>query len=158
MTGQHGSPKSAAFQGMTALTLEAGFFTSEFRLCDTIAEYLATIVGQSHEDPARYANFSSLLINEIVELAFRSAGPAGKIDFNLLKNERCVRIRVGFSQNEGNRDRWSAPINFVGPEGQHPARDLITMAQALGVPLSVDSGINDGMTLIADFVLQEGLH
>jgi hypothetical protein len=158
MTGQHVSPKSAVFQDMAALTLEAGFFTSEFRLCDTIAEYLATIVGQSHEDPARYANFSSLLTNEIAELAFRSVGPAGRIDFNLLKNERCVRIHVGFQLGEDSRDSWSAPASSAAPEGQDLARDLRMMAQALSVKLSIDTGANDRVTLIADFILQEGIH
>lgn len=158
MTGQYVSPKSAEFQDMAALTLDAALFACEFRLCDTIAEYLATIIGQSHEDPARYANFSSLLANEIVELAFRSVGPRGRIDFNLLKSDACVRMKVGFPLDKHGRDSWSAPAISPGSEGQQPAGNLIMMGQALGVTLSFDSSTDDRVTLIAEFILQEGIH
>lgn len=157
MTGQHISAKPGALQNMAALALDVGLFTSEFRLCDTIAEYLADLLAQSHEDPARYANFSSLLINEIIELAFRSAIPVGRIDFNLLRNEALVRASVAFSYDGNNRVAWSSFDRSAASSGQHPAHDLIMLAQAIGVSLDIEIDGDDRVTLIADFLPQEAV-
>lgn len=153
---QHASLEQEAFQDMTALTLDAGLFTSEFRLCDTIAEYLANIVAQSHEDPARYANFSSLVINEIIELAFRSAEPVGRIDIDLLKSETRVRACVAFEFGKDSHTTWATFDRAAASSRPHPVYDLAALAQAVGVDLFVETGGDDRVTLIADFLLREG--
>lgn len=158
MTGEYASPKPDAFQDMAALALDVGLFTSEFRLCDTIAEYLADIIAQSHEDPARYANFSSLLINEIVELAFRSASPVGNIDFNLFKNETCVRVSVAFTQHKNSPRIWGKHNRSATSNGQYPAHDIFALADAINVDFHTETGAEDRVTLTADFVLRESGH
>jgi hypothetical protein len=156
MIGQYASPKSETFQDMAALALDVSLFTSEFRLCDTISEYLADIVAQSHEDPSRYANFSSLLINEIVELAFRSAKPVGSIDFNLLRGDACVRVCVGFTHNNKSQLSWKTPNRSAPPDKHHPGHDLLVLADAIKVNVRAETDTNDRVTLIADFMLREG--
>lgn len=155
MTGHYASPKPDTFQDMAALALDVGLFTSEFRLCDTIAEYLADIVAQSHEDPARYANFSSQMINEIVELAFRSAGPGGNIDFNLLKSEDRVRVSVGFTHDGRNPLGWGKLALSDTTGGQHPAHSLLMLSDAIRVDFHSDTDGDDRVTLTADFDLRE---
>ncbi|MBB6166178.1 MULTISPECIES: hypothetical protein [Rhizobium] len=157
MTGQHISAKPGALKNMAALALDVGLFISEFRLCDTIAEYLADLLAQSHEDPARCANFSSLLINEIIELAFRSAIPVGRIDFNLLRNEALVRASVAFSYDRNNRAAWSSFDRSADSSGQHPAHHLMMLAQAIGVSLDIEIDGDDRVTLIADFLPREAV-
>lgn len=158
MTVQKLSPNQATFQEMITLSLDVGFFTSQFRLCDVIAEYLANIVAQSHEDPARYANFSSLLINEIVEVAFGSARTMSKVDFNLLKNDACVRICVGFMHDKGSHMTWATLDGPVALSPQHPAHDLMALARAIAVDLHAEVGGDNRITLVADFLLREGVH
>lgn len=155
MTGHYASPKPETFQDMAALALDVGLFTSEFRLCDTIAEYLADIVAQSHEDPARYDNFSSQLINEIIELAFRSASPSGHIDFNLLKSEARVRVRVGFPHDGRNALAWEKLTQSDATGGQHPARSLLMLTDAIRVDFHSETDGDDRVTLTADFDLRE---
>lgn len=156
MTGQHASSKPEMFQDMAALALDVSLFTSEFRLCDTISEYLADIVAQSHEDPSRYANFSSLLINEIVELAFRSAKPVGKIDFNLLRGDACVRVCVGFTHDTNSQLNWKTPDRSASSGTHHPGYDLLALADAIKVNIRAETGTDDRVTLTADFMLREG--
>ena len=156
MTVQHARLQPGVLQGMAALVLDVGFFTSEFRLCDTIAEYLADILAQSHEDPARYANFSSLLINEIIELAFRSADGTGKVDFHVRKDEERVRICVGFPGGKDSETIWQ----FVGGSSnsgpQHgPAGDLKALARALDVDIQADIDEDYRVTLSVEFFLSE---
>lgn len=158
MTGQYASARVEAFQDMATLALDVGLFTSEFRLCDTITEYLADIVAQSHEDPARYANFSSLLINEIVELAFRSANPVGNIDFNLLKNDACVRVSVAFTQRNNSSLSSGKPDRPSPSGGQLADYDIFSLANAIHVDFHAETKADDRVTLTADFVLREGGH
>lgn len=158
MIGQDVGSKPGAFQDMASLVLDVGLFTSEFGLCGAIAEYLADLVAQSHEDPARYANFSSLLINEMIELAFRSAMPTGRIDFNLFKNDACVRACISFGYHRNDQAEWhgfGTPPPAASP--QNGAQDLIMLAQAIGVGLCTETGANDHVTLTADFFLGEGV-
>jgi hypothetical protein len=152
LIAQDANPQPRAFQGMVALALDTDFFTSEFRLCDSIAEYLADIVAQSHEDPARYANFSSLIINEIVELAFRTAQHFGKIDFNVVRDAECVRVCVGFPSGETGQAILQA-FDRSGNTGSQPgpARDLLTLSQSVPVDLYSEMDGNSRITLIADF-------
>lgn len=153
MSGHSVSSETGAFEAMAAMTLDVGFFTSEFRLCDKVAEYLADIVAQSHEDPARYANFSSQLINELVEFCFRSIRPVGKIDFNLLKNDECVRVRVGFAPDRQGGPIWGRREEAATTNGH----DLMTLADAIRVNLHAEESGDDRMALTADFVLREGV-
>lgn len=156
MTGPYASPNPETFQDMAALALDVSLFTSEFRLCDTISEYLADIVAQSHEDPSRYANFSSQLINEIVELAFRSAKPVGNIDFNLLRGDACVRVRVGFTHDKKRPLNWKTPDQSAPPDKHHPGHDLLVLADAIKVNVRAETDTDDRVTLTADFILREG--
>lgn len=157
MTGQPALSRQTAFQGMAALVLDVGFFTSQFRLCDKIAEYLGDLVAQSHEDPARYANFTTSLINEVIELAFRSVHIGDRVEFNLLKGDDSVCLRVGFRCSEEQlallrtveRSRGSPPF----PE---PARDLMALAHAVGVDVHTEIDGADCITLTLEFVLSEG--
>jgi len=158
MTVRQLSPGQMAFQDMMALSLDVNFFTSEFRLCDVIAEYLANIAAQSHEDPARYANFSSQLINEIVEVAFGSARTISKVDFNLLKNGVCVRICVGFVQDKDSLMTWAALNGPAALPPQHHAYDLLILARAMDVDLRAEVGGDCRITLVADFLVREGVH
>lgn len=157
MTGPYASPNPETFQDMAALALDVSLFTSEFRLCDTISEYLADIVAQSHEDPSRYANFSSLLINEIVELAFRSAKPVGNIDFNLLRGDACVRVCVGFTPDRTDLLRWQNLDRSARREEYHPDHDLLVLAEAIKVNVQAETDADDRVILTADFMLQEGV-
>lgn len=151
-------PTPKVYRDMAALELDAGLFTSEFRLCDTIAEYFASLLSQSFNDPARYANFSSLVINEMIETAFRSAGSTGKIEFSLLRDDTHIRVCVGFTQSQ------DVPLGQETPErsgqyvGQKPADNLPAFARAVGVSFSAEAHADHRMTLLADFPLMEGGH
>ncbi len=157
MTVQHLSPKPMEFQDMMALSLDVGFFTSDFRLCDVIAEYLANIVAQSHEDPARYANFSSQLINEIVDVAFSSASAMSKVDFKLVKNGLCIRFIVGFLYEKDSMT-WATLREPATVPPSHPAHDLIALAQAIEVDLHAEADGDDRVVLVADFHAREAVH
>lgn len=157
MTVQHLCSKPMKFQDMMVLSLDVGFFTSEFRLCNVIAEYLANIVAQSHEDPARYANFSSQLINEIVEVAFSSASAMSKVDFKLVKNDLCVRFSVGFLHGKDSM-KWATLRGPAAVPPSHPAHDLIALAQAIEVDLHAEADGDDRVVLIADFHPREAVH
>lgn len=154
MTGLHVDPGSRAFETMAVLMLDVRFFTSQFPLCHKVAEYLADILAQSHDDPARYANFSSMLINEIAELAFRSASPVGNVDFSLLKNDSCVRLSTRFTVDRDNRSMWTG---LDGSAGSDPARDLRLLAEAIKLDVHAEPDGDDHVTLRADFAAREGV-
>lgn len=158
MTVQHLSPKPMEFQDMMALSLDVSFFTSEFHLCDVIAEYLADIVAQSHEDPARYANFSSQLINEIVEVAFSSARAMSKVDFKLVKNGLCIRFSVGFLYEKDSSMPWATLCEPAAASPRHPVHDLIALAQAIEVDIHAEADADDRVLLVADFHAREAVH
>lgn len=158
MIVQHLSSKPMKFQDMMVLSLDVSFFTSEFRLCDVISEYLANIVAQSHEDPARYANFSSQLINEIVEVAFSSARAMSKVDFKLVKNGLCTRLSVGFLYERDSSMTWPTFREPAAVSPPHPAHDLIALAQAIEVDLHAEADGDDRVVLVADFHAREAVH
>lgn len=158
MNVQHLSSKPLKFQNMMALSLDVSFFTSEFRLCDVIAEYLANIVAQSHEDPARYANFSSQLINEIVEVAFSSAREISKVDFQLTRNGLCIRFSAGFLYEKHSSMTWATLWEPAAVSPPHPAHDLIALAQAIEVDLHAEADGDERVVLIADFYAREAVH
>lgn len=158
MTGQHVDPGSKVFETMAVLALDVSFFTSEFPLCDKVAEYLADILAQSHEDPARYANFSSMLVNEMVELAFRSVGPIGKIDFSLLKNQQSVRLCSRFQPDRNARTLWQDFGNDdAASDKAHPAHHLLFLADAIRLNVHAEPDGDDHVVLRVDFAAREGV-
>jgi hypothetical protein len=159
MTGQPALSAKSAFQGMAALALDAGFFTSEFRLCDKVAEYLADLIAQSHEDPARYGNFSTSLINEAVELAFRLAQGDGKIEIILLKSDDSVCLRVEFCCGQERQALLRATDHSSGSSAlEGPARDLMALASAINVAVTAEFDGDDRATMVVKFKLSEGPH
>lgn len=151
------SPEPGAFEQMASLTLDTALFRSEFHLCDRVSEYLADIVAQSHEDPARYANFSSQLINEMIEFSFRSAVPTGQIDFRLLKNEERVRVSIEFAPVSDHRPDWLANDTSAIANGHPAVGDLWGLANAIRVNLHTEEHKENHVTLMADFALLEAV-
>jgi hypothetical protein len=82
---------------MATLELDAGLLKSEWGLCDRVAEYLSGIAGQHHSDAARYSNLLSVVINELVELAFKATSKVGTVTFELQKDSDIVRVKIGFA-------------------------------------------------------------
>jgi hypothetical protein len=81
---------------MAALELDSGLLMAEWALCDRVVEYLAQVAGQMHEDAARYSNFLSLIVNELVELAFKTSSGEGTVKFEVHKDVEDLRISVGY--------------------------------------------------------------
>jgi len=86
----------SSYGPMATLELDAALLQSQWDLCDKVADYLSHIVGQLHDDPARYSNFLSVTVNELVELAFKTSAVTGPVKFELYREIGLVRVKMSF--------------------------------------------------------------
>ena len=86
----------SSYGPMATLELDAALLQSQWELCDKVADYLSHIVGQLHGDPARYSNFLSVTVNELVELAFKTSAVTGPVKFELYREVGLVRVKLSF--------------------------------------------------------------
>lgn len=153
-----------AFAPMVSLEMNIAMFKSQWQFCDRITEYLSDILGQGHSDPARYSNFLSVAANELIELAFRSTGEPGRINFSLYRSATSNRLRIAFPCEETfDRKHTSAssserqPVPGTGSlvmksDGTVLLRDLATIFRAA---IRIEKDGVQGMEIIADFPSSE---
>ncbi|MDS7594191.1 hypothetical protein [Agrobacterium tumefaciens] len=154
------SSQGNAFEPMAALEINARLLKSEWSLCDRVAEYLSSIAGQSHSDAARYANFVSVMVNELIEFAYRATLDAGTIKFEVHQSAEHVRVDISFSCAQNVCEAAVFAISGDGREKQvHPAvgrvaddvSRVVEFAKVCLVDLTARSRLPDRITISAAF-------
>ncbi|UXS03989.1 hypothetical protein [Agrobacterium tumefaciens] len=160
------SPQDNAFEPMAALEINATLLKSEWSLCDRVAEYLSSIAGQSHSDAARYANFVSVTVNELIELAYRTSPDSGAVKFEVHQNDEHVRVDMSFSCVDALREamihtirrgvRQKEPHLPVGHVMDDVSR-VVELAEICRVGLSARTELSDRIVISAAFRRTEEL-
>jgi hypothetical protein len=90
------APMDDAFEQLLHLEMEMATFSADWQHCDQVSNYVARMVSHNRSDPIRHSNLLSSILNELLELLFRSNGYEGGLSCGFYRCGQVERIEVRF--------------------------------------------------------------
>jgi len=84
----------AQFEDIIRLDMPVGLFAANWSNCDRIATYVARMASIGRQDPPRYSNLFSSVLNELLEIVFFYRAPAGAVAFAVQRLGAIDRIAL----------------------------------------------------------------
>ena len=84
----------AQFEDIIRLDMPVGLFSSNWSNCDRIATYVARMASIGRQDPPRFSNLFSSVLNELLEIVFCYRAPNGAVSFAVQRHGAVDRIAL----------------------------------------------------------------
>ncbi len=84
----------AQFEDIIRLDMPVGLFAANWSNCDRIATYVARMASIGRQDPPRYSNLFSSVLNELLEIIFCYRAPDGAVAFAVQRHGTTDRIAL----------------------------------------------------------------
>ena len=84
----------AQFEDIIRLDMPVGLFAANWSNCDRIATYVARMASIGRQDPPRFSNLFSSVLNELLEIVYCYRAPAGSVAFTVQRHGGIDRIAI----------------------------------------------------------------
>ncbi len=87
---------SVAFDQLLSLRMDMANFTADWLHCDQLSNYVARMVSHDRPDPLRHSNLLSSVLNELLEMSFRSETDDGELVCAFCRCREIERVELTF--------------------------------------------------------------
>jgi hypothetical protein len=125
-----------SFEPLVEMAMNAQEFSAYWSQCDSIATYLARMIGHNRTDSPLYSNLFSSAINELLEIAYRNQHNTGVVACRISRREDIDRIEISIPCDSGARQFLLEAIERLSSPGSE-ARYLLALTSEAGEGLDV---------------------
>jgi hypothetical protein len=155
------------FRAMIQIDMQIASFHSNWTHCDYIATYLARTISHNRPDSVLFSNLFSSVLNELLEVTFRTRHLGGAFACKVSRHGETDRIELTFACGNEERRFFEAAVSRIR-EGDGrarylsslsgdiaPSRDMMLLELAVNyhAAIRLDEAGGDTITLVVDLPL-----
>lgn len=110
MATANNGASSTVFEPVIQFDMDIKAFLSAWFHCDHMATYLARMISHNRSDSVRHSNLFSAVLNELLELAFRTRHPGGDLACKVSRQGGTDRIELTFPCTQDERQFYENAV------------------------------------------------
>ncbi|MDQ6433871.1 ubiquinone biosynthesis methyltransferase UbiE [Mesorhizobium sp. LHD-90] len=168
MKAAYDSMADRDFRTMIQVDMQIASFQSNWTHCDYIATYLARVISHNRPDSVLFSNLFSSVLNELLEITFRTRHRTGALACAVSRHVDTDRIEISFACGAEERRFFETNVSRIrsgedlraryldslsGDVGPSREMTLLELAVNYRATLSLRANEDETLTLVVDLPL-----